>query len=200
MFSSQSNLAVAYYDDGHLEQAIDILKNVVSIGKEKNLQRNPNFLASLTNLGVAYYHYGWIKKAIEVLRQALEARQRVLPPTDPRLLRSHLQLAIAYQKARNFEEAVNLVKKIHQKSEPYTKSEEPLFEAALVNLVQDAASPIQSQAQSPEGIHEEELAMLLLRALESETQGTQGTQYSFWRNLVMDQGLSRPEVMGEFQT
>ena len=113
-FSSQTNLAVDYYDYGRLKEAIDLWEKVVSHGKERMEQQSPDFLFSLTNLGVAYYYFGQIKTQIEFFSKLCKKEKSVSPSRRPSSspLKSPARNGLHYMRAGDSKKAAKLVKNL----------------------------------------------------------------------------------------
>ena len=98
--------ACSYLVDGHNEEAINLLGDVVTTYQMTLTEDDPNLLASQHNLSFAYQAIGHIEKTMELLEQVVTIREKVLNKDHPDLLVSQHQLACTYLMTRRDEEAV----------------------------------------------------------------------------------------------
>ncbi|KAF5701635.1 ankyrin protein 3 [Fusarium globosum] len=106
--SSQHELASAYLSNGQIEEAIELLENVIAI--RRILAENDNSrLASQHVLAVAYRKKGLIKEAVELLEHVVAAAQAGLAENDPFRMKSQLELASTYQSGGQIKKAIELL-------------------------------------------------------------------------------------------
>lgn len=106
--SSQHELASAYLSNGQIEEAIELLENVIAI--RRVLAENDNSrLASQHVLAVAYRKKGLIKEAVELLEHVVAAAQAGLAENDPFRMKLQLELASTYQSGGQIRKAIELL-------------------------------------------------------------------------------------------
>jgi tetratricopeptide (TPR) repeat protein len=106
--TSRNNLANAYQDVGHTEQAIGLHEQTLTARERVLGPDHPDTLQSRSNLANDYWAAGRTEEAIGLHEQTLTARERVLGPDHPDILASRNNLAVAYQAAGRTEEAIGL--------------------------------------------------------------------------------------------
>jgi tetratricopeptide (TPR) repeat protein len=92
--TSQLELAVAYRENNQIEEAISLLKLVVSIRKRALAEDYPDLLGSQHELGVTHLRNNQIEMAISILEIVVNIQKRTLAEGHPDLQHA---LAIAYE-------------------------------------------------------------------------------------------------------
>ena len=100
--ASQYELAIAYYSNHKFNNAIKILKHVVSVKKKMLDERHPDRLASQYALALAYLSIadrssGKIGEAIKILEHVVSVQEKTLDERHPSRLASQRELAKAYR-------------------------------------------------------------------------------------------------------
>lgn len=103
---SQRELAIAYRENGQVEDAIKLLEQVVNIQETSLTETHPDRLCSQHELAVAYRENEQVEDAIKLLEHVVKIRKTSLAKNHPGRLASENALAIAYRENGQFEDAI----------------------------------------------------------------------------------------------
>jgi tetratricopeptide (TPR) repeat protein len=109
---TQHYLAIAYLDDGHIKEAVRLLKHEVAIHERVLVDDHSDRLASQHDLARAYLANGQLKDAVRLLENVVAIRERVLAEDHPDRLVSQHELASAYQAEGQVKDAVRLLENV----------------------------------------------------------------------------------------
>ena len=98
--ASQHELAIAYRDNGNVDQAIELLEHVVKIKKTRLAEDHPDRLASESWLALIYRDNKQVDQAIELLEHVVKIDEKLAADHPDRLTSQH-QLAKAYREKEN---------------------------------------------------------------------------------------------------
>ncbi|KAK4463074.1 P-loop containing nucleoside triphosphate hydrolase protein, partial [Cladorrhinum samala] len=104
-------LAIIYAETGRTEEAIDILKELVTTCSKALGPQHPRTLMSVEDLGVSFMDEERYDEAIAAFQDSLERRKnaKALGPDHPRTIQAMRNLARAYQKNNDWLEAADLL-------------------------------------------------------------------------------------------
>ncbi|KAG8358805.1 hypothetical protein FVEN_g3856 [Fusarium venenatum] len=110
--ASQHALALAYYDNGQIEDAIQLLKHVVTVRNAISTKDDPYRLASQHGLAAAYQANKQFKDAIQLLEHVISVEKTTVAEDHPDRLASQHNLALAYWGNGQIEDAIQLLKHV----------------------------------------------------------------------------------------
>jgi serine/threonine protein kinase len=103
-----SNLALAYGQEGKVDQAIPLLEHTLKVQEFKLGNDHPDTLMSCNNLAAAYQAAGKVDPAIALFERTVKAREASLGTRHPETLVAQSNLANAYVEAGKFDIAIPL--------------------------------------------------------------------------------------------
>ncbi|MEM7316570.1 MAG: tetratricopeptide repeat protein, partial [Planctomycetota bacterium] len=105
---AKSNLAVAYRNNGQLEEAIPLFEQVIKLKSANPDVAEASVLSSMSGLAKACQLSGDLEKAVDLYRKTYNGRKKVLPAGHPKTLLVASRLANVLAKTQRDEEAVLL--------------------------------------------------------------------------------------------
>lgn len=106
-----SNLAVAYYNLGEDQKALELMEKVYALNCKVLGEAHPETLSSLNNLAATYRDLGDYQKALELLEKTYTRRCRVLGEVCPDTLITLNNLAMTYCNLGDYQKALALQEK-----------------------------------------------------------------------------------------
>lgn len=97
--NSQHELAMAYRENGQINEALELLEHVVKV-KKKLAEDHPDRLASQYELATTYRANGQVDKAVELLEYIVKIKEEKLAEDHPHRLASEDWLALIHQERR----------------------------------------------------------------------------------------------------
>jgi tetratricopeptide (TPR) repeat protein len=117
-------LGRAYFRNGQLPEAIDILERIVKV-QEKLREDHPSRLTSEHQLAVAYATDGQDTKAIEMLERVVKVREEKLREDHPDRLLSQHELGVAYLIDGQDTKAIEILKRVVKVEEKKLREDHP---------------------------------------------------------------------------
>ncbi|KAL4935809.1 hypothetical protein BDV06DRAFT_233938 [Aspergillus oleicola] len=106
--TSMGNLAFTYEEQGRVQEAQELERQVLAIRRRVLGPEHPETLTSMGNLAYRYGEHGRRQEAQELERQVLEISKQVLGPEHPDTLFSMANLAVTHSKQGQWKEAEEL--------------------------------------------------------------------------------------------
>jgi tetratricopeptide (TPR) repeat protein len=110
--TSQHELARAYYEDGQVQKAVELLEHVVKVRDLALAEGHHDRLASQHELARAYHEDGQVQKTVELLEHVVKVRDLALAEGHPSRLASQHELARAYLEDGQVQKAVELLEHV----------------------------------------------------------------------------------------
>ncbi len=105
---SRNNLVYAYHAAGRVDEAINLVKQVLTDRERVLGPDHPDTLATRNDLAAGYVTAGRVHEAIGLYKQILADRERILGPDHTDTLTSRDNLAYTYEAAGQADEAIIL--------------------------------------------------------------------------------------------
>ncbi|KAF3065086.1 hypothetical protein GL218_01180 [Daldinia childiae] len=105
-------LALAFSVNGQLEDAIDMFKHIISIGREVWGKEHINLLTTEQGLAAAYYRNSQFEETVSIFERIIPIMKKNLAEDDDFYLTSQNWCANAYRKTKRFKEAIELYEHI----------------------------------------------------------------------------------------
>jgi tetratricopeptide (TPR) repeat protein len=109
--NAQHVLARAYQEDGHMQEAVELLEHIVGVDGKLLDGNDSDRLASQHALAVAYYADGHVQMATKLLEHVVRVRE-VLAKEHPSQQASQHNLAIAYKADGRLQKAMELMEHV----------------------------------------------------------------------------------------
>jgi tetratricopeptide (TPR) repeat protein len=97
---------------GKIEEAVQLLEQMVKAQEQSLAEDHPDQLASQHELAVAYKANGQVREAVRLLEQVVKIREQSLAEDHPSRLTSQHALAVAYEANGQVREAVQLLEQV----------------------------------------------------------------------------------------
>jgi tetratricopeptide (TPR) repeat protein len=110
--SSQSTLALAYYENGQVQEAVELLEHVVEVEGKLLAEGHPSRLASQNSLAVVCLQDGQMQKAVELLEHVVKVKGTLQLEEHSSRLASQHELAAAYLQDGQVQKAVELLEHV----------------------------------------------------------------------------------------
>ena len=108
----QYELASAYLENRHIQQAIKLLETVISIQERTQNEHHPDRLASQHELARAYLEDGQTQQAIKLLETVISIQEQTLDKHHPDRLTSQHELARSYLWDGKLLEAIKILESV----------------------------------------------------------------------------------------
>ncbi|RGD58430.1 tetratricopeptide repeat protein [Kitasatospora xanthocidica] len=110
--TARNNLAAAYSDAGHTDEAMRLQEEVLEDRRRVLGDDHPDTLTTRNNLAVTYRGAGRTDDAVSLLEQVLEDRRRVLGDDHPDTLTARHNLAVTESETGRIDDAVDLLEQV----------------------------------------------------------------------------------------
>jgi tetratricopeptide (TPR) repeat protein len=109
---SQHSLALAYMENGQVQNAVKLLGHVVKVEAKLLVEGHPDRLVSQHELARAYLQDGQVQEAVQLLEHVVKVEAKLLVEGHPDRLASQHELARACLRDRQVQRAVGLLEHV----------------------------------------------------------------------------------------
>jgi tetratricopeptide (TPR) repeat protein len=133
--STMSGLAWTLHDQGKLEEAAAMKKEVLEKGSRILGEEHLNTISAMSNLAITLGYQGKLEEAAVMRREVLEKRRRILGEEHPDTILAMNNLANTLGHQGKLDEAAAMLKETYNKMTPLLGNEHPKSRVIRKNLV-----------------------------------------------------------------
>ncbi len=134
VWTTRSNLALRYAEEGQVETAAQLLNAILRIALNEGESPDPIVPTLLSNLAAILQTAEQKELALQLQTQALQLAEKIYPPQHPQLGVLQNNLATSYRFFQRKEEALALLQSALSKAEEHFEQHHPTLAAKRANL------------------------------------------------------------------